>query len=78
MSLYFMEGEGGVYPGVTLEGCLRWSALPFGGAECRGHAPCPALAPDASEVAVGLSWSFVSFVLTLSQLHRHSVIFSPL
>ena len=47
-------------PGAGLEGVLG-SARPFGGAECRGYAQCPAFAPDSSEVAVGLSWSFCIF-----------------
>ena len=44
----------GACPGVGPRGWLRWSAHPFGGAECRGHAQYPAFAPGSSEVAAGV------------------------
>ena len=67
----------GAGPGVGPEGWLRWSARPFGGAECRGHAQCPAFAPSSSEVAVGVL-DFLYLVHNLPQLDMHTVIFSPL
>ena len=42
---------------VGLEGWLRWSVHPLGGAVCREHAQYPASAPGTSEAATGL-WSF--------------------
>ena len=39
---------------VRLEGRLRLSAQPLGGAVCRGHVQYSAFAPSSSEVAVGL------------------------
>ena len=65
-------------PGVRSEGWLRWSAQPFGGAECRGHAQCPAFAPSSSEVAVGFLVFLYLVVHNLPQLDMHTVIFSPL
>ena len=51
----------GVCPGVGPDGWLRWSAHPFGGVVCKGHAQCPAFAPGSSRAAVGLFGLFVSF-----------------
>lgn len=42
---------------LRLEGWLRWSAQPLGGAVCRDQAQHPVFAPSTSEVAVGF-WSF--------------------
>lgn len=42
---------------VGLEGWLRGSAHPPGGAVCRDRAQCPAFAPSTSEAAVGF-WPF--------------------
>ena len=70
-------------PGARQEGWLRWSAHPFGGGVCRGHAQYPAFAPHAlflgsSEVAVGFLVFLYLVVHSLPQLHTHTVIFSPL
>ena len=44
-----------------------------------GHAQYPVFAPSSSEVAVGLFLVFLyPFVCNLPQLHRPTVIFSPL
>ena len=65
-------------PRVGLEAWLRWSAHPFGGVLCSGHAQDPAFAPSSSEVAVGF-WGFLYLVVcNLPQLYMHTVIFSPL
>ena len=60
-----MGGEAGPLNGVRvgadgwvgLEGWLRWSAHPLGGAVCRDHVQPPTFARSFSEVAVGL-WPF--------------------
>ena len=49
--------EGGANQWVRVEGWLRWSAHPLGGALCRDHTQYPAFAPSTSEVAVGF-WPF--------------------
>ena len=38
----------------------------------------PAFAPGSSEVALGVFWSLLSFIQNSSQLHMHTVIFSPI
>ena len=55
-------------PGVGLEAWLRWSARPFGGVECRGHAQCPAFAPDPLLLCSWLfrSGSWIFFFLVFS------------
>ena len=64
---------------VRLEGCLRWSANPVGGAVCRHHVKYPAFAARASEMAVGFWPFFVSFCFTLYPTCACvQVIFSPL
>ena len=58
-----------------LEGWLRWSAHPFGGAVCREHAQDPAFTPGSSELAVGFSVFLYLVVHNLPQLHMHAVLF---
>ena len=72
-------------PGVRQDGWLRWSAHPFGGVECWGHAQYFAFAPSSSEVAVVvffcfLFWSFCILIVVqnLPELSMHPVIFSSL
>ena len=65
-------------PGVGPERWLRWSAHPFGGAVCRGHARYPAFASGSSEVAAGFLVFLYLVVHNLPQLYMHAVIFSPL
>ena len=57
---------------VRLGSRPRWSAHPFGGTECRGHARFPAFAPGfASGVAGWVLWCLV--VQHVPQIHRHAV-----
>lgn len=62
---------------VGLEGWLMGPAHPLGAALCRDHEQDPALAPGASEVAVGLVAFLYLVIHNLPQLYRHAVIFSP-
>ena len=59
---------------VGVEGWLRWSAHPFGGAVCSYHAQYPAFAPSTSEVAV----TFWPFYILLFILYFIVILFSPL
>ena len=63
-------------PGVGPEGWLRWSAHPFGGVECSGHAQYPTFTPSSSEVAAGILVFLYRIVHNLPQLPMHTVIFS--
>lgn len=73
VSLYFMEVRVGCIQGWRWRGVLGESPFPL---ECWwGACAMPCSCPSASEVSGwGSLGPFVSFVLTLSQLHRHSVI----
>ena len=60
-----------------MEGRLRWSAHPLGGAVCRDHAQYPVFAPGSSKVAVGFLVFLYLVVHNLPQLRVYAVIFSP-
>ena len=75
----------GVCPGVGPEGWLRWFAHPFVVLSAGGHAQYPAFATNTQFLLPALQkWQlgFLSFcifwILNLPQLHRHTVIFSPI
>ena len=74
MSWFLMCVEGmGVSRG-WVRGWLRWSAHPLGGGVCRGHAQCPAFAPDTQfllpalqKLQLGLFF-FLSFCIFWSRI----------
>ena len=61
-------------PGVRLEGWLRWSTHPRGGAVCRGHVQYSDFAPETLFLLVFLYHN----VHNLPQLCMHVAIFNPL
>ena len=61
-------------PGVRLEGWLRWSTHPLGGAVSRGHVQYSDFAPETLFLLVFLYHN----VHNLPQLCMHVAIFNPL
>lgn len=64
-----MGRRGGMGPRARLEARPRWSAHPFGGIECRGHAQYPAFAPAFAPEVARLG-ALTPVVYHLSQLHK--------
>ena len=68
MSWCLIWSEGGVDPGVMLEGFFGWFAHPLDGAVCGVYAQYPVSAPGSSAMAV-VFLVFLYLVHNLSQLH---------
>ena len=65
-SLFFIWGEGRVWPGVRPEGWLRCFSHPLGGVVCRGHDQYPVFAPNPLLLLQALPMWQLGFLVSVS------------